>query len=74
MEKSVYANRHDNLAGDLTILHAVRDQHGDLKPMTYDAIAEVVGCSRSLIRHIEEKALKKLRHPTRLKLIQDGVR
>lgn len=40
-------------------------------PMTRNQIAEQFGLTEECIRQIEEKALKKLRHPSRSRLLKD---
>ena len=41
------------------------------EPKTLDQIGEVIGVTRERIRHIEAKALRKLRHPKRVGLLQE---
>ena len=73
MPKSVYGNRYDGMAGDLAVLIAVRHEHGINGPMPVQDIADAVGCSKSLISHIEQKALRKLRHPSRFNILKEAI-
>jgi RNA polymerase primary sigma factor len=43
----------------------------DGQPRTFDEIGKVYGVSRERIRQIESKAMYKLRHPSRSKLLRD---
>ena len=45
----------------------------DGRPKTLDEVSEVYGCKRERIRHIEAKALSKLRHPSRAHLLRSFV-
>lgn len=54
------------------IIHRRFDIGGN-EPETLEEIAADFGVSRERIRQIEEKALYKLRHPSRRKLLQDFV-
>ena len=42
----------------------------DKEPETLDTIGRSVGVTRERIRQIEAKALRKLRHPSRAKLLK----
>ena len=43
----------------------------DGQPKTFDEIGKVYGVTRERIRQIESKAMYKLRHPSRSKLLRD---
>jgi RNA polymerase primary sigma factor len=43
----------------------------DGRPKTFDEIGTVYGVSRERIRQIESKAMYRLRHPSRSKLLRD---
>ncbi|MEK7070793.1 MAG: sigma factor-like helix-turn-helix DNA-binding protein, partial [Patescibacteria group bacterium] len=41
------------------------------KPLTLEEVGKVFGVTRERIRQIESKALRKLRHPSRRRKLQD---
>jgi RNA polymerase primary sigma factor len=50
---------------------ALRFGLADGQPKTFDEIGKVYGVSRERIRQIESKAMYRLRHPSRSKLLRD---
>ena len=42
-----------------------------VNPKTLDEIGEIYGVTRERIRQIEDKVLKKLRHPSRSQTLRD---
>lgn len=65
------AEQRHHVDSGLAVLHAVRDENGIQRPLTLREIADAVGCSRNLIDEIEKKALKKLRHPSRIRILSE---
>lgn len=47
--------------------------NGDPTPMTLEEVGEKFGVTRHRIRQIEAKAIRKLRHPSRAKILRDGL-
>lgn len=69
----ISGRHHGNVEADLAVLHAIRDMNGIQRPMTFSEIAEPIGVSKTLIQEIEAKALRKLRHPTRARMLQEAM-
>jgi DNA-directed RNA polymerase sigma subunit (sigma70/sigma32) len=72
MTMATKAEQKYHVDSGLAVLHAIRDQAGTNRPMTQGEIADCVGCSKQLIEQIERKALRKLRHPSRMAMLQEA--
>jgi RNA polymerase primary sigma factor len=67
--QSVLGTLSDREAG--VVLFSIRFGLTDGPPKTLDEIGKVYGVTRERIRQIESKAMSKLRHPSRSKLLRD---
>ena len=71
MAKQTRDDQRHKVDSGLAVLRAVRDEQGLALPMTLQDIADCVGCSKETIRKIEKRALMKLRHPSREKVLKE---
>ncbi|QBG47846.1 hypothetical protein EGM51_10740 [Verrucomicrobia bacterium S94] len=67
------ADQRRKVDSSLAIMHAVRDREGVHRPFSIAEIADVCDCSIQLIREIEQRALRKLRHPARAEILKEMI-
>ena len=74
-ESEEYSKRQDLLKSSLTILnvrerHILTERRLSEEPSTLEDLSKVYGISRERVRQIEAKAVRKLQHPIRSRLLE----
>lgn len=67
--QTVFATLSDKEADVLQLRFGI----GQLRPLTLEEVGEKFGVTRERIRQIETKAMRKMRHPARMKLLKEAM-